>query len=61
MNKNGKLVTTNEEKDEVLHIFFLQSSLATSLPTPLKWVDCKIWTGGEKSLPLQEKIRFVTT
>jgi len=41
MNKNGGLVSTDEEKAEVLNNFLRQSSLATSLPTPLKWINRK--------------------
>ena len=52
MSKAGKLVTTDEEKAEVLHKFLPQSSLATSLSTPLEWMDHKTGTGGAKSLPL---------
>ena len=61
MSKTGKLVTTDEEKAEVLNKFLPQSSLAISLPKPLKWMDCKTGTGGAKSFPLQGKIRFVIT
>jgi len=51
MNKNGKLAT-DEEKAEVPNNILPQSSLATSLPTTLKWMDHKMGIGGEKSLPL---------
>jgi len=46
---SGELVTTDEEKAEVLN-FLPQSSLAASLPTPLKWMDCKMGIGRAKSL-----------
>ena len=41
-----------QEKAEILNKFLPQSSLATSLPTPLEWMDHKTGTGGAKSLPL---------
>jgi len=41
--------------------FLSQSSLATSLPKPLEWMDHKTGIGEAKSLPLKEKIRLVTT
>ncbi|KAK4818093.1 LOW QUALITY PROTEIN: hypothetical protein QYF61_005670, partial [Mycteria americana] len=49
MSKTGKLVTTGKEKAE--------SSLTTSLPTPLEWMDCETGTGGAKSLPLEDQVR----
>ena len=52
MNKAGKLVTTDKKKAEVLNSFLPQSSLASSLPTPLKWMDCKMGAGEAKSLPM---------
>ncbi|KAK4827178.1 LOW QUALITY PROTEIN: hypothetical protein QYF61_015140, partial [Mycteria americana] len=55
MNTVGKLVTTNE-KAEVLTTFLPQSSLATSLPTPLEWLDCKTGTEGAKALPLEDQV-----
>ncbi len=53
MSKTGKLLTKDKENAEVLNNFFLSKSPpATSLPTPLEWMDCKTGTGGAKSLPL---------
>jgi len=55
MSKTGKLVTKDEEKAEALNNISTsvpQSSLAISLPTPLKWMDHKTGTEGAKSLPL---------
>ena len=52
MNKNGKLLTTDKENTEVLNNFLPLSSLATTLPTPFKWMDHKTGTGGAKSIPL---------
>jgi len=52
MNMTIKLVTTDEEKAEILNNIVPQSSLATSLPTPFEWMDIKAGTGGEKFLPL---------
>jgi len=45
MSKTAKLVTTDEEKAEVSNKFLPQSSLATSLPTPLEWMDHRTGTG----------------
>jgi len=61
MIKNGNLVSTDEEKAEVLNNSLLQSSLTTSLPTPLDQMDGKTGAGRAKSLPLSEKIRLVST
>jgi len=44
-NKNGNLLSTDEEKAEVLHNILPQSSLATSLLTPPQLMDCKMGTG----------------
>ena len=55
MSKIGKLVTKDEEKAEALNNISTsvpQSSLAISLPTPLKWMDHKTGTEGAKSLSL---------
>lgn len=41
MSHAGKLVTTDKERAEVLCKLSLQSSLATSLPTPIEWVNRK--------------------
>jgi len=61
MNKNGNLVSTEEEKAEVLHNFLPQSSLATSLLAPPQLMDCKTGTRAAKPLPLSGKTRFSTT
>jgi len=52
MSKTGKLVTIHDEKAEYSTKFLPQSSLAISLPTPLKWMDHKMGARGAKSLPL---------
>jgi len=52
MSNTGKLVTMDKEKAEVLNTFLPQSSLTTSLPTPLKWMDHRMVTEGAQSLPL---------
>ena len=52
MNKNGYLISTGEEKAEVLSNFLPHSSLATSLLVPSKLLDCKMGTRGVKPLPL---------
>jgi len=41
-----------DEKAEVLNKFLAQFSPATSLFTPLKWMDCKAGTGRANSLSL---------
>ena len=51
-SKTSKLVGTRGEKAEVLNNLFPESSLATSLPTPLEWMDHKTGIGEAKSLPL---------
>jgi len=62
MNKNDDLVSTDEEKAEVLSNFFLpHSSLVISLLTPPESMDHKTGTRGVKPLPLKRKIRFRTT
>jgi len=55
MRKNGNLISTDEEKAEVLNKYLPQSSLATSLLTPPQLMDCQMGTRGEKPLPLQGK------
>jgi len=52
MSKTGNLISTDEKKAEGLKKFLPQSSLATSLPTPIEWINGKMGTGGAKSLPL---------
>jgi len=49
MNKNGNLISTAEEKAEVLNNFLPQSSLVTSLLTP---PQLRVGTRGAKPLPL---------
>jgi len=61
MNKNGNLVSTDEKKAEVFNKFLPQSSLATSLLAPPQLMNCRMGTRRVKPLPLQAKIRFVTT
>ena len=50
MSKNGDLVSTDEEKAEVLTKFLPQSSPAAFLLTPLEWMDYKLGTRGVKLL-----------
>lgn len=52
INSVGKLLRIDKEKAEVLFNFLPQSSMPTSLPTPVKWMDSRMGTGGEKSLSL---------
>jgi len=53
MNKNGDLISTGEEKAEVLHNCFLsQSPLATSLLAPPESMGYKMRTRGVKPFPL---------
>jgi len=52
MNTNTNLVSTDEEKAEVVNNFFAQSSLATSLLTPPQLMDCKTGNRGAKHFPL---------
>jgi len=61
MSKNGTLVSTDEEKVEVLNNFLPQSSLAASLLAPPQLMDYKMGSRGAKPLPLQGKTRFGTT
>ncbi|KAK4829009.1 LOW QUALITY PROTEIN: hypothetical protein QYF61_001765 [Mycteria americana] len=56
MSKTGKLVTTDEEKAEVLNKFFAHPSLTICLPTPLMWMDHKTGTRGAKSFPLEDQV-----
>lgn len=60
INNSGKVVATDKAKLEVLNNIFLQSSMATSLSTPLEWLYCKTGTGGVKVKGLEVKIRFMT-
>lgn len=50
MSTTGKLAKTNKEKAVLQQLFLPQSSLATSLPTPLGWMHHKMGTEAEKSL-----------
>jgi len=52
MNKNGNLVSTDEEKAAVLNNSLPQSSLATSLLAPSQLMGCKMGSRGTKPLPL---------
>lgn len=52
MNSTSKLLTTDEEKADVLNNILPQVSLASFLPISLKWMDHKAGTGGAKSLLL---------
>ncbi|KFM11756.1 hypothetical protein AS27_15251, partial [Aptenodytes forsteri] len=51
MSKTGKLVTTDEEKAEVLNNFFASVFTATSLPTPLEWDGLQDRDWGSKVPP----------
>ncbi|KAJ7421934.1 rna-directed dna polymerase from mobile element jockey-like [Pitangus sulphuratus] len=46
----------DEEKAEVLNNFLPQYSMATSLPTPLKYMVSKMGMGREKYIPLDKGI-----
>ena len=52
MNKNGNLVSTDQEKAEVLNNFLPRSSLTTSLLAPPQLMDCKMGTRAAKPFPL---------
>ncbi|PKU47375.1 hypothetical protein llap_2342 [Limosa lapponica baueri] len=61
ISKNGKLVTTDEEKAEVPSDFLPQSSLPTPLLTPPDLKDqAKTGAIGMKNYPLSVKTRFET-
>lgn len=51
MSTTGKLAETNKEKAVLQQLFLPQSSLATSLPTPLEGMHHMMGTMAEKSLP----------
>jgi len=50
MNKNGDLISTDEEKGEVLNNFLPQSLLAASLLTPPESMGHTMGTTGVKPL-----------
>lgn len=51
INSDGKLVTMEEEKTEVLKDFLPQSPMATSLSTSLELMDRRMGTEGTKLSP----------
>lgn len=50
INRAESLIAMDEEKPEVLIKLLPQSLLSTSLPTPLKWRDSRMGSGGAKCL-----------
>jgi len=52
MKKNGNLVSTDDEKAEVLHNFFASVFTGNISPFPSHLMDHKMTTRGVKPLPL---------
>jgi len=52
MSMNGNLISTDEEKADVLNNFFASVFTGNLSPRPSQLMDCKMGTRGAKSLPL---------